>query len=117
MLSRFLAVLSLSTLLLIPLVSAQTTDASVSGTVTDPSGSGRSFRTLRNRSLDKTILSFNRTNVVKANGIWELPFGPNKSLGRNMHGVLAQTGWILTMQSGAPMSLKVQITSLQGISL
>jgi hypothetical protein len=48
MLSRFLAVLSLSTLLLIPLVSAQTTDASVSGTVTDPSGAGRSFRLANN---------------------------------------------------------------------
>jgi len=49
--------------------------------------------------------------VVKLNGIWELPFGPGKSLGRNSHGALGQviggwqTGWILVAQSGAPMSL------------
>lgn len=77
----------------------------------DDSSLGRTFRTLRNRSLDKTTLSFDRTHVVKANGIWELPFGPGKSLGRNVHGILAQivggwqTGWILTAQTGAPMTV------------
>jgi hypothetical protein len=77
----------------------------------DDSSLGRNFRTLRNRALDKTVLGFNRTHVVKANGIYELPFGPGKQLGRNKRGVLGrviggwQAGWILTMQSGAPLSL------------
>jgi hypothetical protein len=77
----------------------------------DDSALGRSFRTLRNRSLDKTILSFDRSHVVKLNGIYELPFGPGKTLGRSLHGILGkvvggwQTGWILVAQTGAPMSL------------
>jgi hypothetical protein len=69
------------------------------------------FRTQRNRSLDKTLLSFNRTHSWKANGLWELPFGPGKSFGRNSHGILGQvlggwqTGSIFILQSGAPLSL------------
>jgi hypothetical protein len=76
----------------------------------DDSALGHNFRTLRNRNLDKTILSFNRAHVFKANGIWELPFGPGKRVGRNLHGVLGkiaggwQTGWILVAQTGAPFS-------------
>ncbi|MGH9720455.1 MAG: hypothetical protein ACRD8O_09595, partial [Bryobacteraceae bacterium] len=70
-----------------------------------------SFRTLRNRNLDKTILSFNRARVWRSNGIWELPFGPGKAFGRNSRGLLAkliggwQTGSIFTLQSGAPITL------------
>ena len=69
------------------------------------------FRTQRNRRLDKTLLSFNRTHAWKANGLWELPFGPGKMFGRNSHGVLGQvlggwqTGSIFVLQSGAPLSL------------
>jgi hypothetical protein len=77
----------------------------------DDSALGRNFRTLRDRSLDKTVLSFDRTHALKASGIWELPFGPGKTFGRNLHGVIGQilggwqTGGILTAQSGAPFSL------------
>lgn len=77
----------------------------------DGSALGQDFRTLRNRNLDKMRMSFDRTHVFKANGIWELPFGPGKMLGRNTHGLLGkllggwQTGSILTIQSGSPMSL------------
>lgn len=77
----------------------------------DGSALERNFRTLRDRGLDKTILGFNRAHAWKANGIWELPFGPGKSLGRNTRGWFSQviggwqTGWILTIQSGPPISI------------
>jgi hypothetical protein len=77
----------------------------------DVAGLNTVFRTIRDRSLDKKVLDFNRTNVVHANLIYQLPFGPGKMLGRNAHGVLArviggwQAGAILYLQSGAPMSL------------
>jgi len=77
----------------------------------DGSALEQNFRTLRNRSLDKMRMSFDRTHAVKANGIWELPFGPGKSIGRNAKGLFAQlvggwqTGSILTLQTGAPISM------------
>ena len=77
----------------------------------DVAGLNTVFRTIRDRGLDKKVLDFNRTNVVHANVIYELPFGPGKMLGRTTHGILArviggwQAGAILTIQSGAPMSL------------
>ena len=35
-------------------------------------------RTLRNPSLDRRRMSFDRRHVGRINGIWELPFGPGK---------------------------------------
>ena len=76
----------------------------------DGSALGQDFRTLRNRSLDKMRMSFDRSHVFKANGIWELPFGPGKRVGGSRHGFLAhliggwQTGSIVTVQTGAPIS-------------
>ena len=55
-------------------------------------------------------MSFDRSHVFKANGIWELPFGPGKRVGGSWHGFLAhliggwQTGSIVTVQTGAPIS-------------
>ena len=75
----------------------------------DGSALDQSFRTLRNRSLDKMRMSFDRTHALKANGIWELPFGAGKRFGGNSKGWLQhiiggwQTGSILTIQSGSPM--------------
>ncbi|MBI3680931.1 MAG: carboxypeptidase regulatory-like domain-containing protein [Acidobacteria bacterium] len=69
------------------------------------------FRTLRNRGLDKKLLSYHRTHVVRTNGIWELPFGPGKTLLRDSRGVLArlaggwQAGWIFNVFSGTPIGL------------
>ena len=71
----------------------------------------QAFRTQRNRNLDKMRMSFDRRHVAKANGIWELPFGQGKRFASGVHGWLGhvvggwQTGAILTMQSGSPMSL------------
>src|SRR5262249_21396598 len=39
------------------------------------------YRTLRNGSLDKALVAFNHTSVLKFNGIYELPFGPGKLVG------------------------------------
>jgi hypothetical protein len=37
-----------------------------------------SFRTQRNRSLDKRLLASSLQHVMRTNAIWELPFGPGK---------------------------------------
>jgi len=77
----------------------------------DGSALAQNFRTLRNRSLDKQRMSFDRAQVLKANGIWELPFGRGKRFaggGRGWFGRVVegwQTGSILVMQTGAPLSL------------
>jgi len=77
----------------------------------DDAALGDNFRTLRNRSLDKEILSYSRSHVWRSNGIWELPFGPGKTLGRGSQGLLRrllegwQMGAIFTAQSGAPITL------------
>jgi hypothetical protein len=68
------------------------------------------FRTLRNRSLDKKLLGYHRAHIVRTNGIYELPFGPGKLIGRNSSGILGkviggfQTGFIFNVFSGPPLS-------------
>jgi len=69
------------------------------------------YRTLRNEGLDKQILSFNHAGVIKINGIYELPFGPGKSMLGSTHGFLShvvggwQMGAIFTYFTGAPITL------------
>ncbi len=63
------------------------------------------------RSLDRTLQDSNRAHDFRINGTWELPFGPNRMLLGNSHGVLArlverwQLSWILNLTSGAPLSI------------
>jgi len=63
------------------------------------------------RSLDKTLQGSDRRHDFRINGSWELPFGPNRLLLRNSHGVLArmveqfQLSWILNLTSGAPNNI------------
>jgi hypothetical protein len=70
-------------------------------------------RTLRNRQLDRRILTFHRTHVARLNGIWELPIGPGRMFGRNTKGILGQAlgGWqiggLSTLQTGQPFSVTV----------
>ena len=72
---------------------------------------GSNYRTLRNRSMDKRLLSYHRAHVWRSNALYELPFGPGKKLGGHSSGVLAriiggwQTGTIFNIFSGAPISL------------
>ena len=74
------------------------------------------FRTLRNESLDKEPLSYDYRSVYKINGVYELPFGKGKLIGRNANGLLDriiggwQMGAIGYAQSGAPLTLVGQNT-------
>jgi hypothetical protein len=75
------------------------------------SGMRTTYRTLRNTNLDKKLLSYGRAHAFHVSGIYELPFGPGKAIGRNVHGVVArvlggwQAGWIGTIYSGQPIDL------------
>ena len=70
-----------------------------------------SFRTSRDRHIDKRLLAFHRTHVFRNSGIWELPIGPNRLLLGNSHGAVArlvegwQFGGIFNLFSGGPNSL------------
>jgi hypothetical protein len=70
------------------------------------------FRTLRNRSLNRRLLSFSIKNAVKMTGVYELPFGGNHALlSKASHRWMSQiaggwqAGWVLTKQSGAPLAI------------
>jgi carboxypeptidase family protein/TonB-dependent receptor-like protein len=69
------------------------------------------YRTLRNESLDKRRLNFDRTHVFKMNGIYELPFGRGKMFGRNANGFVDrviggwQIGTIFNKFSGQPLTI------------
>jgi hypothetical protein len=75
------------------------------------------YRDPFNRSFDKRIMTFNRTNVFKSNGIYELPFGRNrtwmKNANRLVDGVLG--GWrlsaILTYTSGQPFTVSAPVST------
>ncbi len=75
-----------------------------------------SFRTIRNFSIDKRPLSFDYQSVLKMNGLYELPFGRGKLLGRNANGFLDriiggwQVGAVAIMYSGAPLAITGQNT-------
>jgi hypothetical protein len=65
----------------------------------------------RDRSANKSRLSFDRTHSVNAHGTWELPFGPGKTFlaGAPRFIQRAVEGWqlssIVAFTSGAPMNL------------
>ncbi len=68
-------------------------------------------RTIRNRRLDRRLLAYHRTHAVRLNGLWELPFGPGKLIGRNSGSLLGrilggwQLGGIGTVLSGQPITV------------
>ena len=70
---------------------------------------------VRNRSIEKSISSFNYPQFLKLTWIYELPFGPNKAL--NIGGVAGKVvgGWSLTgnhfVRSGSPLSVGVNVAS------
>ena len=73
-------------------------------------------RTLRNPRLDKQLLAFHHAGVFKLNGIYDLPLGRGKLLGRNMNRALdtAIGGWevsgLYTRMTGAPVTITAQNT-------
>jgi len=74
------------------------------------------YRTLRNESLDKRRLGYDRTHVFKLNGIYELPFGQGKTFGRNVNGFVDrliggwQLGTIFNKYSGQPLTINAANT-------
>jgi hypothetical protein len=71
----------------------------------------RSFRSGRDRSLDKKLLGFHRAHVVRMSGTWEFPFGPGKPVLGSNRGWLArvvenwQLGGIVNIFSGPPITI------------
>lgn len=71
----------------------------------------RSYRSGRDRGLDKKLLGFNRTHVWRSSGTFGLPFGPGKALLGNSRGWVArlvegwQTGAIVNLFSGSPLTI------------
>ena len=69
------------------------------------------YRNPQNRSFDKRIMTFNRTNVLKSNAIYELPVGKGKTFLHDANGLLDEIlgGWrvsgILTYTSGVPFTV------------
>jgi hypothetical protein len=65
----------------------------------------------RDRTLNKTLLSFHRTHLFRSNGTFELPFGPGRPLANGAPGWVTriverwQLGGIFSWVSGAPLSI------------
>jgi hypothetical protein len=64
----------------------------------------------RNRQLSKGILGLNRPHIVKANGTYALPFGPNRAFLANAPAAIQRIveGWelssVFSWSSGSPLS-------------
>jgi hypothetical protein len=75
------------------------------------------YRDPQNRSLDHRIMNFNRTNVFKSNGIYELPFGRGRKMLNNANRLVdgALGGWrvsaILTYTSGVPFTVTAPVST------
>jgi Carboxypeptidase regulatory-like domain/TonB dependent receptor len=82
----------------------------------DSSTEQAAYRTLRNESLDKRRLSFDRTHVFKVNGIYELPVGRGKTFAHDVNGFVDrliggwQIGTIFNKFSGQPLTFTAQNT-------
>ena len=80
----------------------------------DVSTEQSSYYTLRNMSIEKKRLSFDRTHVFKVNGIYELPVGRGKMVAHNANGFVDrviggwQLGGILNKYSGQPLTINGQ---------
>jgi len=75
------------------------------------------YRNLRNRRLDKRLLSFHRTHVFRNNATWELPFGPGRRIAGSSRGAVArlverwQAGVVFSMFSGSPIGFSSGVAS------
>jgi hypothetical protein len=82
----------------------------------DSSTEQSSYYTLRNMSLDKRRLLFDRTHVFKMNGLYELPFGRGKTFFKNANGFVDRLlgGWqlsgIFNKFSGQPLTFNAANT-------
>jgi len=80
------------------------------------------FRTLRNRSLNRGLLTLDRRHHITSNGAFSLPFGPGRALFANAPSVINrlvenwQLAGILNWRSGAPLNLTTGTTATTGRS-
>ncbi len=71
----------------------------------------RSYRSARDRGLDKKRLGFDLRHAIRNSGTFELPFGPGRPFLGNSRGVLAklvggwQLGGIVNLFSGDPITI------------
>jgi hypothetical protein len=76
------------------------------------------LRDQRNRQLSKGRVGLDRTHIVKANGIWDLPFGPNQRFLAGAPGVIHRIveGWqiapVFSFQSGAPLGFTSGLSTI-----
>lgn len=76
-----------------------------------------SYRSLRDMRLDKRLLSFHRTHILRNAGTWELPFGPKRRFLGAAGGLLArlverwQVGVIYNHFSGLPIDVVSGVAS------
>jgi hypothetical protein len=81
-----------------------------------------SYRTLRNRSLEKRLLAFSAPHVFRSNGLWDMPFGPGRKFFGGSRGALAkalehwQVGFIFNAFAGIPFSWDSGRSSLNSFS-
>ena len=82
--------------------------------------SGSTLRNPRDRRLDKGLLSIDRTHIFKANGAWDLPFGPNRPFLAGAPAVVQRVveGWqlssVFSWIGGAPLSFTPGTTATTG---
>jgi hypothetical protein len=87
----------------------------------DEEGSGQeqnfTYRTLRDKHLQKRILTFSRAHVLRSSGTYTLPFGPGRRFLNTSHGLVSRlvSGWtiggILIVQSGAYLDVSSGVAS------
>jgi hypothetical protein len=71
----------------------------------------------RQRALNKTLVDFHRTHLIRSNGSYELPFGPNRPFLASAPGWLTrlveqwQLGGIFSWTSGAPLTITASTSS------
>ena len=81
-----------------------------------------SYRTIRNRRLDKRQLSFGAPHVFRSNWTWNLPVGPKRRWLANAPGWTGkfleswQIGALYNVFAGTPLSWESQISSFNNIS-
>jgi hypothetical protein len=80
------------------------------------------YRDARDRHLDKRLLAFHRTHILRNSGLWELPFGPQRLFFAGNHGALSrlaanwQMGFIFNVFSGDPLGVFTETTAFNNLA-
>jgi hypothetical protein len=68
------------------------------------------YRTFRNRRIEKRLLSFSVPHIFRSNALWDLPFGPGRKFLNSRRGVVGkllehwQIGSVFNAFAGVPVS-------------